>query len=139
MPSQQHPIPSGFGAQASAHEVIGDLRLDDKLAIVTGGYSGIGVETTRVLVAAGAHVIVPARDFAKAESAVGALANVTIEPMDLSNPSTIAAFAARHVDTPLHLLVNNAASNRSSRRTMSVTSISSVSCSRPSAAPRAPA
>jgi len=108
MPSQQHPIPSGFGAQASAHEVIGDLRLDDKLAIVTGGYSGIGVETTRVLVAAGAHVIVPARDFAKAESAVGALANVTIEPMDLSNPSTIAAFAARHVDTPLHLLVNNA-------------------------------
>jgi NAD(P)-dependent dehydrogenase (short-subunit alcohol dehydrogenase family) len=53
-------------------------------------------------------VIVPARDVAKAQSAIGALANVTIEHMDLSSASTIAAFAARHVDTPLHLLVNNA-------------------------------
>jgi NAD(P)-dependent dehydrogenase (short-subunit alcohol dehydrogenase family) len=108
MSSWQHPIPSGFGAQTTASGVLGDLRLDGKRAIVTGGYAGIGVETTRILAAAGAHVIVPARDVAKAQRAVGALSNVTIEQMDLSSPSTIAAFAARHVDTPLHLLVNNA-------------------------------
>ena len=108
MSSWQHPIPSGFGAQTTAREVIGDLRLDGKRAIVTGGYAGIGVETTRVLAAAGAQVIVPARDVAKAQRAIGALANVTIEAMDLTSSSTIAAFAARHVDTPLQLLVNNA-------------------------------
>ncbi|HEY1535447.1 MAG TPA: SDR family NAD(P)-dependent oxidoreductase [Polyangiaceae bacterium] len=108
MSSWQHPIPSGFGAQTTAREVLGDLRLDGKRALVTGGYAGIGVETTRVLAAAGAQVIVPARDVAKAQRAIGALANVTIEQMDLTNASTIAAFAARHVDNPLHLLVNNA-------------------------------
>jgi NAD(P)-dependent dehydrogenase (short-subunit alcohol dehydrogenase family) len=53
-------------------------------------------------------VLVPARDVAKAQRAIGALANVTIEHMDLSSPPTIAAFAARHLDAPLHLLVNNA-------------------------------
>jgi NAD(P)-dependent dehydrogenase (short-subunit alcohol dehydrogenase family) len=84
------------------------LRLEGKRAIVTGGYAGIGLETTLVLVAAGAHVIVPARDIAKAQRAIGALANVTIEAMDLSEPSSIGAFAARHVDAPLELLINNA-------------------------------
>jgi NAD(P)-dependent dehydrogenase (short-subunit alcohol dehydrogenase family) len=106
--SQQHPIPSGFGAHTTAREVIGDRRLDGKTAIVTGGYAGIGVETTRLLAAAGARVIVPARDLAKAKRAIGELANVTIEEMDLAVPSTIDAFAARHVDRPLHLLINNA-------------------------------
>jgi NAD(P)-dependent dehydrogenase (short-subunit alcohol dehydrogenase family) len=108
MSSWQHPIPSGFSAQTTASEVIGDLRLDGKRAIVTGGYAGIGIETTRVLAAAGAQVIVPARDVAKAQRTIGTLANVTIEQMDLSIAATIAAFAARHVDSPLHLLVNNA-------------------------------
>jgi hypothetical protein len=55
----QYPIPSGFGAHTTAREAIGDLRLDGRTAIVTGGYAGIGAETTRVLAAAGAHVIVP--------------------------------------------------------------------------------
>ena len=91
--SQQQPIASGFGAQTTAREVIGDRRLDGKTAIVTGGYAGIGVETTRVLAAAGARVIVPARDLAKAKRALGELANVTIAEMDLAVPSTIDAFA----------------------------------------------
>ena len=106
--SQQQPIPSGFGAQTTAREVIGDLRLDGKTAIVTGGYAGIGTETTRVLAAAGARVIVPARDRAKAEASIGKLANVTIDNMDLADPASIDAFAARFGDQPLHLLVNNA-------------------------------
>ena len=106
--SQQHPIPSGFGAQTTAREVIGEHRLDGKTAIVTGGYAGIGIETTRVLAAAGARVIVPARDLAKAKRAIGELANVTIAEMDLAVPATIDAFAARFADGPLHLLINNA-------------------------------
>jgi len=106
--SQQHPIPSGLGAQTTAREAIGERRLDGKTAIVTGGYAGIGVETTRVLAAAGARVIVPARDRAKAEKSIGGIANVTIAEMDLGVPSTIDAFAARSGDGPVHLLINNA-------------------------------
>ncbi|MCU1278080.1 MAG: oxidoreductase [bacterium] len=108
MSEHQHPIPSGFGAQTTAREAIGNVRLDGKTAIVTGGYAGIGVETTRVLAAAGAQVIVPARDRVKAERSIGALANVTIAEMDLAAPSTIDAFAAWFGERPLHLLVNNA-------------------------------
>ena len=37
------------------------VDLSGRLAVVTGGYSGIGTETTRALAAAGAHVVVPAR------------------------------------------------------------------------------
>lgn len=55
----QAPIPSGYGPQTTAKEAIGDLDLKGKVAIVTGGYSGIGLETSRVLAEAGATVIVP--------------------------------------------------------------------------------
>jgi NAD(P)-dependent dehydrogenase (short-subunit alcohol dehydrogenase family) len=106
--TSQQPIPSGFGAQTTAREAIGDQRLDGKVAIVTGGYAGIGVETTRVLAAAGARVIVPARDREKAERSIGELANVTIAEIDLGVPATIDAFAARFGDGPLHLLIDNA-------------------------------
>ena len=106
--SGQEPIPSGLGAQTTAREAIGSLRLDGKTAIVTGGYAGIGLETTRVLAAAGATIVVPARDRVKAERALAGIANVAIEAMDLAVPASIDAFAARFGDTPLHLLVNNA-------------------------------
>jgi NAD(P)-dependent dehydrogenase (short-subunit alcohol dehydrogenase family) len=104
----QQPLSSGFDAQTTAREVIGDRRLDGATAIVTGGYAGIGLETTRVLAAAGAQVIVPARDLAKATAALANLANVTIDEVDLGVPATIDAFAARFGDRPLHLLINNA-------------------------------
>jgi NAD(P)-dependent dehydrogenase (short-subunit alcohol dehydrogenase family) len=104
----QQPLHSGFGALTTAREVIGDRRLDGTTAIVTGGYAGIGLETTRVLAAAGAQVIVPARDLPKATAALAGLANVTIDALDLGEPATIDAFAARFGDRPLHLLINNA-------------------------------
>jgi NAD(P)-dependent dehydrogenase (short-subunit alcohol dehydrogenase family) len=106
--AEQHPLPSGLGAQTTAREALGERRLDGKTAIVTGGYAGIGLETTRVLAEAGAEVIVPARDLEKARKAIGGLANVTIEPLDLAVPSTVDAFAARHAGRALHLLINNA-------------------------------
>jgi NAD(P)-dependent dehydrogenase (short-subunit alcohol dehydrogenase family) len=104
--SGQQPIPSGFGAQTTAREAIGDTRLDGKVAIITGGYAGIGLETTRVLAGAGAQVIVPARDRGKATRALDGVPNVVIEEMDLAVPSTIDAFAARI--GVVHLLINNA-------------------------------
>ena len=105
--SGQQPIPSGLGAQTTAREAIGNLRLAGKTAIVTGGYAGIGLETVRVLAGAGARTVVPARDRAKAERALDGIAGVEIEDMDLAAPASIDAFAARFVGD-LHLLINNA-------------------------------
>jgi NAD(P)-dependent dehydrogenase (short-subunit alcohol dehydrogenase family) len=108
MKTRQAPLHSGYGQTTTAREAIGNLRLDGSVAVVTGGYAGIGLETTRVLAAAGAYVIVPARDIAKATAALSGLANVAIEDLDLGVPATIDAFAARFGDRPLHLLINNA-------------------------------
>ncbi|MEW2086696.1 hypothetical protein [Streptomyces sp. NPDC005283] len=67
MATPQHRIGSGFGAQSTAEEVLHGIDLTGKLAIVTGGYSGIGLETTRALAGADAHVVVPARRRAAAQ------------------------------------------------------------------------
>ena len=58
---QQKPIKSGFHAKTNADEIIKGVDLSNKVAIVTGGYSGIGLETTRELINAGAKVIIPAK------------------------------------------------------------------------------
>ncbi len=110
MRTKQAPIPSGFGPAATAGEVIRGIDCTGKIAIVTGGYAGIGLETTRVLSAAGATVIVPARDMAKASAAVKGLANVELIGMDLADPASIDGFANSFLASgrPLHILVNNA-------------------------------
>ena len=86
------------------------IDLEGKTAIVTGGYSGIGLETVRVFSAAGATVIAPARDREKAEKALAGIPGVEIASMDLSDPDSIDTFAAGFLKTgrPLHILVNNA-------------------------------
>ncbi len=61
MATPQHRINSGFGYRSTAAEVLEGLDLTGRLAIVTGGYSGLGLETTRALSGAGADVVVPAR------------------------------------------------------------------------------
>ena len=110
MTTNQGPIHSGFTAQTTAREVIGNRRLDGLTAVVTGGYAGVGLETTRVLSDAGATVIVPARTLDKAHAALAGIACVEIEILDLFDPISIDAFAARFLASgrPLHLLVNNA-------------------------------
>lgn len=62
----QQPIGSGFNGRSTAGEVIKGISLHGKTAIVTGGYAGIGLETVKAFTAAGAKVIVPARDQQKA-------------------------------------------------------------------------
>src|SRR5689334_4661968 len=94
MTTLQQPIGSGFSAASTAEEVIRGIDLAGKTAIVTGGYSGLGRETARVLSNAGAEVIVPARDLGRAKTALEGI-DVAIEKMDLLDPSTIDAFAER--------------------------------------------
>ena len=105
----QQPIGSGFGPAATAEDVIKGIDLTGKIAIVTGGYSGIGLETSRVLKLARATVIVPARDMEKAKRNLTGL-DVELEPMDLFDPSSIDAFAEKFIASgrPLHILVNSA-------------------------------
>ena len=107
----QAPLPSGFGMRSTATDVLAGIDLAGRNVIVTGGYSGIGVETTRALAAAGAHVTVPARTPDKARAALAGLANVELAALDLMDPASIDAFASdwlAHHDA-LHILICNAA------------------------------
>lgn len=106
----QMPIGSGFNATSTASEVIRGINLTGKVAIVTGGNAGIGLETTKVLADAGATVIVPARDVEKAKKNLQGIANVELAALDLINPKSIDAFAEKFLVSgrALHLLINNA-------------------------------
>ncbi|MFT3920465.1 SDR family NAD(P)-dependent oxidoreductase [Cloacibacterium sp.] len=106
----QKPIGSGFNAKSTSTEVIKGIDLIGKIAIVTGGNTGIGLETVKTLANAGATVIVPARDIEKAKKNLQGINNVEIEEMDLMNPTSIDTFAEKFLasDRPLHLLINNA-------------------------------
>jgi len=110
MTSLQAPIGSGFSAASTTGDVIRDIDLGGKNAVVTGGYAGLGLETVRTLAGAGAKVVVPARDRARAQEALAGIAGVTVEAMDLMDPASIDVFAEkiRAKDEPLHILVNNA-------------------------------
>jgi NAD(P)-dependent dehydrogenase (short-subunit alcohol dehydrogenase family) len=122
----QQPIASPFNAHSTASDVAGDIDLLGKTAIVTGGYSGLGLETTRALARAGASVIVPARNMGKAKEALAGLDGVEIATMDLSDPHSVASFAAGFVDRNLALpiLINSAGvmATASSQPTTLVTS-----------------
>lgn len=106
----QQPIQSGFGATSTCNDVIKGIDLNGKTAIVTGGYAGIGLETVKTLAAAGARVIVPARDTHKAAGNLKGIHNVTIAQMDLMDAASIDAFAAQFLsgNDTLHILINNA-------------------------------
>ena len=108
----QKPINSGFGAKSEPHEVLNGIDLSGKTAIVTGGYSGIGLETSRALSNSGARVIVPARrvDVAKNELA-GIVSEEDILPLDLEDLNSTAAFVDDFIKTGLtvDILINNAA------------------------------
>jgi len=106
----QKPLGSGFSATSTASDAIKGINLTGKIVIVTGGNAGIGLETTKVLAAAGATVIVPARDIEKATKNLKGIPNVELETMDLMNPGSIDAFAKKFLASgrPLHILINNA-------------------------------
>jgi NAD(P)-dependent dehydrogenase (short-subunit alcohol dehydrogenase family) len=106
----QRPIGSGFGPRSTAREVLAGVDLGGRNYIVTGGYSGIGLETVRALVEAGASVTVPARSPEAAREALAGLPDVEVAEMDLADLESVRAFARswRGSGRPLHGLVNNA-------------------------------
>lgn len=108
----QHPLITGFNATSTTTDVLKGVNLSGKIAIVTGGYSGIGLQTTKALSEAGATVIVPARPVDKeiATRNFENLNNVELAEIDLMDPKSIDNFANQFLASgrPLHILINNA-------------------------------
>ncbi|GAA1754366.1 SDR family NAD(P)-dependent oxidoreductase [Streptomonospora arabica] len=120
----QRPIGSGFSNRTTAKEVLEGIDLSGKLAVVTGGYSGLGLETTRALVEAGAHVVVPARRRAAAEEALAGIGGqaggsaggvvgvegVEVDELDLGDLDSVRAFADRFLATGrgIDIMIDNA-------------------------------
>lgn len=109
---KQRKTGSGFGPKSTASDVINGKMLNGKTAIVTGGYSGLGLETVRALAGAGAKVYVPAR---RPDVAADALAqfgdDVVVASMDLADLNSVARFVNDFADAgaAVDLLINNAA------------------------------
>ena len=107
----QKPTGSGFGAKTAAAEVVQGVDLSGKNVIVTGGYSGIGIEAVRALTGAGARVTVPARRPETAGEMLGQLSgDIEIATMDLGDIDSVRKFAGDYVATgrQLNILINNA-------------------------------
>jgi NAD(P)-dependent dehydrogenase (short-subunit alcohol dehydrogenase family) len=106
-------ITTPYGATSTAAEVIAGIDLAGRRAIVTGGASGIGVETARALASANAEVTLAVRNVAAGEATAEQIIESTgnkqvlVAPLDLSDQASVAAFVADW-DGPLHILVNNA-------------------------------
>lgn len=98
------------GARARADEVLEGIDLSGRLALVTGGYSGIGLETVRALAGAGARVVVPARREQAARDALAGVPRTEVAGLDLADPADIGAFARAFLDTGrgIDILVANA-------------------------------
>lgn len=107
-------ITSRFDRDSTALDVVEGLDLSGRIAIVTGGASGIGVETARALASAGAAVVIAARQPAAAAEVAARIneelgaERVRVEELDLADLASVRAFAARWGDRPLHYLINNA-------------------------------
>jgi NAD(P)-dependent dehydrogenase (short-subunit alcohol dehydrogenase family) len=116
MSEKDHRSAKKFGAQSTAREVIEGHNLDGREAIVTGGASGIGVETVRALALAGARVVIATRDSVKGEAVAATLRRETqsekieFRSLDLSSLQSVKKFVADFLTLrrELHLLINNA-------------------------------
>jgi NAD(P)-dependent dehydrogenase (short-subunit alcohol dehydrogenase family) len=111
--SAQTLITTPFGFGSTAAEVVEGIDLGGKRAIITGGASGIGVETARALAGAGAAVTLAVRRTGDGEEVAAGIRSstgndeVAVAPLELTDRASIAAFVAAW-DRPLDILVNNA-------------------------------
>lgn len=107
----QGKLDSGFVAKSEPSQILEGIELGGRVAVITGGYSGIGLETTRALVERGVKAYVPARDLDKANRALADLnGEVVIAAMDLGDLASVESFAAQvsAEEDRLDLLINNA-------------------------------
>lgn len=106
-------ITTPFGFSSTADQVLAGVNLCGQRAIVTGGSSGIGIETARALASAGAEVTLAVRNLDAGREVAKAIRTSTNNPhvdvghLDLSDQRSIQAFTAGWRG-PLHILVNNA-------------------------------
>ncbi|MGW5191439.1 SDR family NAD(P)-dependent oxidoreductase [Kribbella sp. NPDC004138] len=106
-------ITTPFTHDSTAAEVVAGVDLTGRRAVVTGGASGIGVETVRALAAAGAEVTLAVRNTAAGERVAAQIIDTTgnnhvfVAPIELADRASVRAYAATW-DGPLHILVNNA-------------------------------
>ncbi|HAU21817.1 MAG TPA: short-chain dehydrogenase [Erythrobacter sp.] len=107
---------SDFGGESTADEVLEGLDLTGKLVFVTGGASGLGQETARVMAAKGAHVVLAARDQAKLDEAADAIRadtgsdkveTIIVDLASLDSVRSCSAEANSRFDR-IDLLINNA-------------------------------
>jgi NAD(P)-dependent dehydrogenase (short-subunit alcohol dehydrogenase family) len=110
---QTNRIRTPFGFESTASEVIAGIDLRKKRAILTGGASGIGIETARALARAGAEVTLAVRDLAAGERVADDIAKTTgnnrvhVAYLELVDRASIESFVANWKG-PLDILINNA-------------------------------
>jgi len=107
----QARLDSGFAAKSEPSDILAGIELTGKSVIFTGGYSGIGLETTRALAGAGAKVYVPVRNPAKAEENLSDVGGeVLVDAMDLADLASVHDYASliTERETKIDLLINNA-------------------------------
>ncbi|XP_074271244.1 short-chain dehydrogenase TIC 32 B, chloroplastic-like [Silene latifolia] len=111
-----YPGPTGFGSSSTAEQVTQGVDASRLTAIVTGGASGIGLETARVLALRNAHVFIAARNLKAANEAKELIlkdnksARVDVLKLDLCSFKSIREFAKQFLalNLPLNILINNA-------------------------------
>jgi hypothetical protein len=126
---------TAYGATTTAAEIVADVDLHGRRAIVTGASSGIGIETARALASAGADVTLAVRNVQTgtevgngiAENLSPGAGGVQVARLDLADPASVADFVQAWAG-PLHILVNNA--GLMARRSSSVR-LTAMKCSSP--------
>jgi NAD(P)-dependent dehydrogenase (short-subunit alcohol dehydrogenase family) len=102
--------------ETTTDEVLEGVDLREKIAVVTGASTGLGLETARALASAGAQVVLAGRDASRIEAAANTILerepNAMLEQgvLDLASLDSVRAFAEwyRENHDRLHLLINNA-------------------------------
>ena len=105
-----------FGEDSTAEEVLSNVDLCGRLVALTGATAGIGIATAQALAAAGADLVIGARNPVKLESLLGELqdrgatGSLHGHPLDLMSFDSVDAFADAVLDLrrPLDVLINNA-------------------------------
>ena len=87
------------------------IRLDGKVAIITGGAGGIGYATAQLMTARGARVVLADIAFEQAEALAVELPGALALPLDLADEASVEAMIAETVARcgKLDVLINNAA------------------------------